>query len=109
MDILDGSGMTFDDAGTHQLKGLRGTRQLYRLGTLRASLKLPVWGDTLGALIAYGWPGHDAPMVDSLRPSRLQRARAFDRAESRQLPRSARQNDRPKRDLPRTVHDLAFT
>lgn len=34
MDILDGSGMTFDDAGTHQLKGLRGTRQLYRLGTL---------------------------------------------------------------------------
>jgi class 3 adenylate cyclase len=32
MDILDGAGMTFDDAGTHELKGL-GTRQLYRLAT----------------------------------------------------------------------------
>jgi class 3 adenylate cyclase len=34
MDILEGSGMTFDDAGIHELKGLHGTRQLYRLATL---------------------------------------------------------------------------
>jgi class 3 adenylate cyclase len=32
--ILEGSGMTFDDAGIHQLKGLDGTRQLYRLVSL---------------------------------------------------------------------------
>jgi class 3 adenylate cyclase len=34
MDILDGSGMTFEDAGTHELKGLNGARQLYRLAIL---------------------------------------------------------------------------
>lgn len=34
IEILEGSGMTFDEAGVHQLKGLRGTRQLYRLATL---------------------------------------------------------------------------
>jgi class 3 adenylate cyclase len=34
VEILDGSGMTFDDAGVHQLKGLNGRRQLYRLVTL---------------------------------------------------------------------------
>jgi len=34
MDVLDGSGLTFEDAGAHELKGLHGTRQLYRLATL---------------------------------------------------------------------------
>jgi class 3 adenylate cyclase len=34
VEILDGSGMTFDDAGVHQLKGLNGGRQLYRLVAL---------------------------------------------------------------------------
>lgn len=33
MDILDGSGLTFEDAGSHELKGLHGVRQLYRLAT----------------------------------------------------------------------------
>ena len=30
-DLLDGSGLTFEDAGVHELKGLQGPRQLYRL------------------------------------------------------------------------------
>ncbi len=34
MDVLDGSGLKFEDAGVHELKGLHGTRQLYRLDTL---------------------------------------------------------------------------
>jgi len=35
MDLLDGSGLTFEDAGAHELKGLHGPRQLYRLATLQ--------------------------------------------------------------------------
>ncbi len=31
LDLVDGSGLTFDDAGVHELKGLHGARQLYRL------------------------------------------------------------------------------
>jgi class 3 adenylate cyclase len=34
MDLIDGSGLTFEDAGMHELKGLHGTRQLYRLAKL---------------------------------------------------------------------------
>jgi class 3 adenylate cyclase len=34
MDLLDGSALTFEDAGIHELKGLDGSRQLYRLATL---------------------------------------------------------------------------
>jgi class 3 adenylate cyclase len=34
MDLLDGSGLTFEDAGIHELKGLHGSRQLYRLAAL---------------------------------------------------------------------------
>jgi class 3 adenylate cyclase len=34
MDLLDGSGLIFEDAGVHELKGLQGTRQLYRLVAL---------------------------------------------------------------------------
>jgi len=34
MDLLDGSGLAFDDAGLHELKGLHGPRQLYRLSGL---------------------------------------------------------------------------
>jgi class 3 adenylate cyclase len=34
MDVLDGSGLTFDDAGLHELKGLHGARQLYRFVSL---------------------------------------------------------------------------
>jgi class 3 adenylate cyclase len=30
-DLLEGSGLTLDDAGTHELKGLDGPRQLFRL------------------------------------------------------------------------------
>ena len=36
MDLLDGSGLTFEDAGLHELKGLPRPRQLYRLATLGA-------------------------------------------------------------------------
>jgi class 3 adenylate cyclase len=35
MDLLDGSGLTFEDAGLHELKGLHGARQLYRLASLQ--------------------------------------------------------------------------
>lgn len=31
LDLLDGSGFAFEDAGRHELKGLHGPRQLYRL------------------------------------------------------------------------------
>jgi class 3 adenylate cyclase len=31
MDLVDGSGLAFEDAGAHELKGLHGRRQLYRL------------------------------------------------------------------------------
>jgi class 3 adenylate cyclase len=34
MDLVDGSKLTFEDAGIHELKGLHGARQLYRLSTL---------------------------------------------------------------------------
>jgi class 3 adenylate cyclase len=34
MDLLDGSKLTFENAGVHELKGLHGARQLYRLATL---------------------------------------------------------------------------
>jgi len=34
MDLLDGSGLTFEDAGLHELKGLHGARQLYRVAAL---------------------------------------------------------------------------
>jgi len=34
MDLLDGSALTFEDAGLHELKGLHGARQLYRLQAL---------------------------------------------------------------------------
>jgi class 3 adenylate cyclase len=33
-DLLDGSGLTFEDAGIHELKGIPGARQLYRLDTM---------------------------------------------------------------------------
>jgi class 3 adenylate cyclase len=33
LDLVDGSGLTFEDAGLHELKGLTGPRQLYRLVT----------------------------------------------------------------------------
>lgn len=33
-DLLDGTGLTFEDAGIHELKGLERARQLYRLATL---------------------------------------------------------------------------
>jgi class 3 adenylate cyclase/mannose-6-phosphate isomerase-like protein (cupin superfamily) len=33
MDLVEGSGLAFDDAGTHELKGLAGQRQLFRLRT----------------------------------------------------------------------------
>jgi class 3 adenylate cyclase len=33
-DLLDGSELAFEDAGIHELKGLPGTRQLFRLATL---------------------------------------------------------------------------
>lgn len=33
MDLVDGSGLGFEDAGVHELKGLHGARQLYRLST----------------------------------------------------------------------------
>jgi class 3 adenylate cyclase len=36
-DLLDGSGLRFEDAGVHVLKGLHGARQLYRLDTLGPS------------------------------------------------------------------------
>jgi class 3 adenylate cyclase len=39
MDLLDGSELTFEDAGIHELKGLHGTRQLYRLETLEPGSK----------------------------------------------------------------------
>lgn len=35
MVVLDASGLTFEDGGVHELKGLHGTRQFYRLATLR--------------------------------------------------------------------------
>ena len=31
VDLLDGSGLVFEDAGLHELKGLAGARQLFRL------------------------------------------------------------------------------
>lgn len=34
MDLVDGSSLAFDDAGMHELKGLHGARQLYRLTAL---------------------------------------------------------------------------
>jgi len=34
MDLLDGSGLRFDGAGIHELKGLHGVRQLYSLAAL---------------------------------------------------------------------------
>jgi class 3 adenylate cyclase len=34
MDLLDGSGLTFEDAGIHELKGFHEPRHLYRLVTL---------------------------------------------------------------------------
>src|SRR5260221_3560184 len=34
MDLLEGSVLAFEDAGMHELKGLHGARQLYRLATL---------------------------------------------------------------------------
>ncbi len=34
MDLLDGAGLAFEDAGRHELKGLHGARQLYRLAAL---------------------------------------------------------------------------
>jgi class 3 adenylate cyclase len=36
MDLLDGSGLAFEDAGIHELKGLHGARQLYRLSAFAA-------------------------------------------------------------------------
>jgi class 3 adenylate cyclase len=33
-ELLDGSGLIFEDAGAHELKGLHGARQLFRLTTL---------------------------------------------------------------------------
>jgi class 3 adenylate cyclase len=33
-DLLAGSGLTFEDAGQHELKGLTGHRQVYRLAAL---------------------------------------------------------------------------
>jgi len=33
MDLVEGSDLVFEDAGQHELKGLHGTRQLYRLGS----------------------------------------------------------------------------
>jgi class 3 adenylate cyclase len=34
MDLLDGSALKFEDAGSHELKGLHGIRQLYRVAAL---------------------------------------------------------------------------
>jgi class 3 adenylate cyclase len=31
LDLVDGSGLAFEDAGRHELKGISGARQLYRV------------------------------------------------------------------------------
>ncbi|MEA2545954.1 MAG: hypothetical protein QOI09_1227 [Chloroflexota bacterium] len=36
-DLLDGSGLIFEDAGAHELKGIPGARQLYRLASLEGA------------------------------------------------------------------------
>ena len=35
MDLIEGSGLTFEDAGIRELKGLHGVRQLYRLTSIQ--------------------------------------------------------------------------
>lgn len=41
MDLVDGSGLVFDEAGVHELKGLHGARQLYRLSRLSTPASEP--------------------------------------------------------------------
>lgn len=41
MDLVDGSGLAFDEAGVHELKGLHGARQLYRLSRLSTPASEP--------------------------------------------------------------------
>ncbi len=36
MDLIEGSGLTFEDAGIRELKGLHGVRQLYRLTSIQS-------------------------------------------------------------------------
>jgi class 3 adenylate cyclase len=40
-DLLEGSGLTLEDAGTHDLKGLSGSRSLYRVAAVKASEPFP--------------------------------------------------------------------
>ena len=40
-DLLEGSGLTLEDAGTHDLKGLSGARSLYRVAAVKPSDPLP--------------------------------------------------------------------
>ena len=35
-DLLEGSGLTFEDAGAHELKGLSGSRLLYSVSATRS-------------------------------------------------------------------------
>ena len=40
-DLLEGSGLTLEDAGTHDLKGLSGSRSLYRVAAVKPSEPTP--------------------------------------------------------------------
>ena len=40
-DLLEGSGLTLEDAGTHDLKGLSGSRSLYRVAAVKPSEPIP--------------------------------------------------------------------
>jgi class 3 adenylate cyclase len=44
MDLVDGSDLVFEDAGIHELKGVHGARQLYRLAAARPASAFPERG-----------------------------------------------------------------
>jgi class 3 adenylate cyclase len=47
--LTEGSGLTFDDAGRHTLKGLEGERQLYRLAEPDSSGAGPAGAPSTGS------------------------------------------------------------
>ena len=52
-DLLQGSGLELEDAGTHPLKGLAGARQLFRLAAIRPLGDSSLLADEAPELVAF--------------------------------------------------------
>lgn len=72
MDLVAGSGASFEDRGVHELKGVEGSRQVFSLRALETRLPQPLSPDEAAARLALiGAPGRRRPIRPALAAAAL--------------------------------------